>query len=75
MNKTYIWTSGTFTGSVLFTFNDEGLLLRYDVTEANLTGAQLTWFVERLPKTFEELKQVLRTAKQSKLEVLPDVAI
>ncbi len=74
-NKTYIWSSETFTGSVLFTFNPEGKLLKYDNTEATLNDQQLQWFTERMPGTYDELKDVLSRAKHSKLEALPDAEI
>lgn len=70
-NKTYIWTSETFTGSVTFTFNNDGILLQYDITQAVIDQRQLEWITNRLPRCYTELVEVLKKAKQSKLQLLP----
>jgi hypothetical protein len=72
-NKTYIWTSGAFTGSVTFTFNQEGILLQYDITQAQINEEQLKWFTTRLPRTYDELLEVLKKTKDKdgKLQLLP----
>jgi hypothetical protein len=74
-NKTYIWTSQTFTGSVTFTFNADGILLQYDITQAAISHQQLQWFTNRLPRSYNELVQVLKKAKQSKLQLQPNQPI
>ncbi len=74
-NKTYLWTSASFEGSVMFVFNAEGALLKYDVTEAAMSKIQMQWFTDRLPSTLEELKKVLGKTKNPMLQLLPDEEI
>jgi hypothetical protein len=74
-NKTYIWTGESFTGSVHFVFNAEGALLKYDITEAQMSAEQMKWFNDRLPNTLQELKVVLSKTKQAVLQLMPDAEI
>lgn len=65
--NTYLLTSTHFSGQVTFQFNDNDVLLKYDVTEATLTDQQLNWIASRLPKTLPQLQEVLKKAPNAKL--------
>jgi hypothetical protein len=70
-NDVYIMSGTTFKGAITFQFNPEGLLLKYDCSEATMSKEQLEWLTEQLPRTLKELKQVLTKAKGAKLQKLP----
>lgn len=66
-NKTYLFTSTAFSGEVVFTFNQENILLKYDTTGATMNAAQLQWITAKLPKTLSQLQAVLKASKGAKL--------
>lgn len=65
--KTYLFTSIAFEGDVLFKFDDADRLLTYDVTGAKLNIEQMVWLTEKLPRTLNELKAILKASKGAKL--------
>lgn len=65
--KTYILTSEKFSGQVLFTFNDAGVMLSHDASGAQMDAVQLDWLNNRLPHTLNDLKIVLRKTVAAKL--------
>lgn len=67
MNETYLLTSGGFTGDVLFEFDADGLLVRYDISGAQLNTTQKAWMLERLPCHLNDLQLVLGNSKTAKL--------
>lgn len=69
MNQTYILRSTKFTGSVLYTFSPEGLLLKYDTENANLSNEQLQWIATRMPRNLLEFKNALSASKTYQLEL------
>jgi hypothetical protein len=65
--KTFLFTSTQFEGEVVFIFNDENLLIKYDTTGAKLSAVQLDWLTAKLPKTLNRLKDVLKASRGAKL--------
>lgn len=68
-NQSYIFTSSRFTGHVVFVFRQDGVLLKYDITEAQLDSEQTTWITARLPKSLSELQALLKKMHGAKLEL------
>lgn len=68
--KKLSFTSGAFTGEVLLVFNDLGLLVSYDATQAQLSEKQQRWFNSRLPQELSEVKRVLSGSSTAKLTEL-----
>lgn len=54
MQKTYIMTSPTFDGEVVFNFQ-YNVLVGYDTTAANLSVEQITYLGKYLPKNLDEI--------------------
>lgn len=73
--KTYHFTSDAFAGLVVFTFDDQGYLTQYDMTEATLTEEQKVYLLKRLPRHLEEIKQVLGQSKTAKLQLQKKAAV
>lgn len=65
--STYILTSKQFEGYVVFEFDADGLLSRFDSSEAVLNEEQRVWLLKRLPRHLEEVKEVLAKSKHAKL--------
>ena len=64
---TYLLQSEGFSGEVLFEFDEDGLLVRTDLTGAVLTKDQKVWFLEKLPRHFSELQEVVGNSRTAKL--------
>ncbi|CAN5309200.1 hypothetical protein BH09BAC1_BH09BAC1_14280 [soil metagenome] len=70
--RTYSLTSPAFIGEVLFSYNAEGYLWKYEV-KAELATSQIRLMLERIPLTEEQL-QPLIAGKQARItEVKPNV--
>lgn len=65
--KTYLLTSDKFDGAVLFEFDADGFLIRYDISEAQLDERQRLWILQKLPKAVEHLKLILKAARGARL--------
>lgn len=65
--STYILTSKQFEGYVLFEFDKDGLLCRYDNSEAELNEEQRVWLLKKLPRHLDEVKAVLANSRHAKL--------
>lgn len=65
--KTYALTSTKFTGAVIFEFNTEGFLVRYDTIGAQLSDEQTTFILQKLPKNIDAIQRVLGTSRDAKL--------
>lgn len=65
--KTYLLQSSKFKGDVLFEFNDDGFLVRYDLTGAILSEEQTVFILQKLPKSIDAIQKVLGTSKAAKL--------
>lgn len=65
--KTYHFTSNKFKGHIEFTYDANGLLQRYDTTQAELNQEQATWLVSNLPKSYEVMKKLVATNPDMKL--------
>lgn len=64
---TYLFTSSSFEGAVVFEFDADGFLIRYDITEAQLSEAQKVFILQKLPKSIGAIEALLAKAKGSKL--------
>ncbi|HOZ95381.1 MAG TPA: hypothetical protein PLS07_00715 [Niabella sp.] len=73
--KTYLLTSTEFEGEVLFRFDQQGLLMQFDLTGATLTALQMQWLNNRMPRTLSELKTVLKSSKQARLTEQKQTAV
>lgn len=70
---TYLFTSPSFSGHVVFTFDEaSGILLQYDVTTAALSPEQLNWITTKSPRTIPELEEVVKRTKGGRLIVRED---
>lgn len=67
--KTYLLTSKRFTGAVSFRFDDEGYLVSYDMTEAELDEAQKLFILKKLPRHIDLIRQVLGKSRDAKLQI------
>lgn len=56
---TYSLTSSAFEGEVIFDFNDNELLVRFDASGANLTEDQQVFLLRRLPRELAQIKTFL----------------
>lgn len=65
--ETYLLTSDQFSGDVLFEFDDAGLLVRYDITNAQLSEAQKVFILQKLPRSIDKIKEVMGNSKTAKL--------
>lgn len=63
---TYSLTSDAFTGEVVFSFNDAGLLISYDATGANLSEKQQVFLLRNLPRELAEVKAMLANSPSAK---------
>ncbi len=64
---TYLLTSDKFEGSVLFEFDKDGYLIRYDITGARLNEDQKVFILKKLPRSIGGIKDVIGQSKGSKL--------
>lgn len=63
---TYSLTSEAFTGEVVFSFNDAGLLISYDATGANLSEKQQIFLLRNIPRELAEVKAMLANSPSAK---------
>lgn len=66
MNKRFLLTSNAFEGEVEFEFNDIGLLLRCDMSNATLSELQQRWILREMPKELAEIRRVLGNSPTAK---------
>lgn len=65
---TYLFTSPSFAGHIVFSFDEKtGLLLKYDVTTAELNEEQMIWISTRSPRTIPELEAVVKKTQGGKI--------
>ena len=65
---TYLFTSTSFAGHIVFCFDEKtGLLLKYDVTTAELNEEQMIWISTRSPRTIPELEAVVKKTQGGKI--------
>ncbi|QNK63964.1 hypothetical protein H7F33_05585 [Pedobacter sp. PAMC26386] len=69
--KKYVLTSQNLTGSVIFGYDDAGLLVFYDATPAMITEKQLLAVLKNLPREAQDL-QALADKTKCTLELLPE---
>lgn len=74
MSKQYSLTSKAFTGEVILEFNEQGSLIRYDASKAELDANQLNFIAMRLPGNVDDIKQLLGSSGTAKLtEIISEV--
>ncbi|MBC7399825.1 MAG: hypothetical protein H7289_07745 [Mucilaginibacter sp.] len=69
--KKYSLTSQNLTGSVVFGYDDNGFLMLYDATPAELNEKQIIAILKNLPRSESELHIIVEKTK-CKLELLPE---
>lgn len=62
----YSLTSTAFAGEVLFEFDDNQLLQRFDSTGANLSEQQQLFLLRRLPRDLAQIKTFLESSPTAK---------
>jgi hypothetical protein len=73
MNITYSLVSSKFTGEVRFTYNIDGLLIKYEVTNA-MTSGNISNILKHLPKTYAELQALIAQSKTAQVtEVIEEI--
>lgn len=63
----YSLTSEHFKGEVIFRFNDEGLLINYDASTAELSEEQLLFLLKRLPRELPEIEKLMKVSSTAKM--------
>jgi hypothetical protein len=67
--KTYLFTSKKFTGHIEFSFSDDGLLQRFDTTQAVLNSQQSMFLINNMPKTYQAMRQLVTANPDMKLSL------
>ena len=71
--KEYIFYSPKFEGEILFTYNEDGHLIKYEV-KASLDKKQFNWLSDKFPLNLNQLAH-LKTNKDIRItEVEPDLS-
>ncbi len=65
--RTFSLTSQQFTGEVILQFDEDGYLVMYNSSGAQLNQAQMKWLIGEMPKTVDEIERILGTSKTAKL--------
>jgi hypothetical protein len=65
--KKYSLTSVAFDGEVVFEFDDAGLLLRFDMSQASLSEDQQLFILRKIPRELSEVQRVIANSDTAKL--------
>lgn len=65
--KHYQLTSDAITGFVDFFFDDMGYLVKFDISQAELSQEQQIFILKKLPREIEELQNVIGKSPSAKL--------
>lgn len=68
--KRYSLTSSSFTGEVIFVFNDFSLLESFDTSGAQLSEKQQIFILRELPRELFEMERVVEKSSSAKLTEL-----
>ncbi|KAF0198455.1 MAG: hypothetical protein FD170_4001 [Bacteroidetes bacterium] len=68
--KRYSLTSSSFTGEVIFVFNDFNLLESFDTSGAQLSEKQQIFILRELPRELYEMERVVGNSTSAKLTEL-----
>jgi hypothetical protein len=72
--KRYSLTSESFTGEVIFVFNDFNLLESFDTTGAQLSEKQQVFLLKSLPRDLAELQNLITKSISAKItEINSDI--
>ena len=72
MNIKYHVTSELFEGFIEYEFSEDDILLkRFDLTEANLTEKQQIWFLKHQPRDLAELDELIKNHKTLTIKEVP----
>jgi hypothetical protein len=69
--KRYSLTSDSFTGEVMFVFNDWSLLESFDTTGAQLSETQQVFLLKSLPRDLAELQNLISKSISAKITEIP----
>lgn len=72
-NIKYSLTSTQFIGEVILSFDQQGYLVMYDRSSAEMSETQVAWLVDELPRRIEDLQKVLGSSKTAKLTEVSQV--
>lgn len=65
--RTFHITSTAFEGYVELCFNESELLVRYDITSAELSEDQQIWFLRDMPRTLYDISRVIAESPSAKM--------
>ncbi len=68
--KRFALTSDNYTGEVVCTYDDNGMLVNYDLTGAELTDEQKQYFFTHPPINVKELEAIVKRAKSMRVSEL-----
>ncbi|MDZ4212789.1 MAG: hypothetical protein U1C59_13855 [Methylotenera sp.] len=68
--KKYSLSSTSFTGEVIFEFNDLGFLTKFDTSQADLNESHQRWILREMPNHIDDIKRVLGNSKTAILTEL-----
>jgi len=71
--RTFLMTSSAFKGEIRLVYNDLEMLTNCDLTQAQLTLQQHTWFLKRLPTGLEDLKLLITNSTAKLNEVNQEI--
>ena len=72
----YIMTSTTFTGEVMFEYDDNSqLLLNYSVEHAKLSERQQVWLLKHLPRELAEMESITQSNPAIKFTEMKEAEI
>jgi len=73
--KTYLFTAQSFAGEVEMTFNDDGLLIKMDMSKATLNSVQIEFLLKRMPIHIDQIKERFADSKNLKFTPVADVEV
>ena len=70
--KRFSLTSVTFEGEVIFSFNDDNLLMSFDQTGASLSEPQQVFLLKNLPRDLVDIEKFLKKSPTARFVELND---
>jgi len=72
--KTYTFTAASFEGEVIFEFDDNGALVRYDASNARMSAEQQMFLLRKMPTNLADVKRTISSSPTAKLtEIVQDI--
>lgn len=72
--KTYTFTAASFEGEVIFEFDDNGMLVRYDASNARMSAEQQLFLLRKMPTNLADVQRTISNSPTAKLiEIVQDI--